>query len=246
MRLRLLMRRLTVSAPHMAVRSALPWPLRWAFLAIMAGFCGAIALWAFEFGKDIAGLDHGSKAQLQQVRAENEELRAQLDSLKEERNKAQSVANTADTVLTTEKVAQEKLVALNKKLELDNQRLRDELGFFEKLIPAADAGAGGVTIRGLQAELLKSGEVKWQVLVIQAVKNSVEFSGQLELTFTGLSGGKPWTGRLPGGTQAIKLKQYGRVDGVYQPPAQVMITGMTARVLDGQVVRATQTTKLSG
>ena len=37
------MRRLTVSAPRMAVRSALPWPFRWAMLAIVAGFCAAIA-----------------------------------------------------------------------------------------------------------------------------------------------------------------------------------------------------------
>mgnify|MGYP000735789456 CR=1 FL=1 len=55
MRLRLLFRRLTVSAPRMAVRSALPWPFRWAMLAIVLGFCAAIGLWAFEFGKEIAG-----------------------------------------------------------------------------------------------------------------------------------------------------------------------------------------------
>ena len=35
MRFRLLRRRLTVSAPRMAVRSALPWPLRWFLLALM-------------------------------------------------------------------------------------------------------------------------------------------------------------------------------------------------------------------
>jgi hypothetical protein len=58
MRFRLL-RRLTVSAPRMAVRSALPWPFRWACWPGRSGFCAAIALWAFEFGKDIAGLDHG-------------------------------------------------------------------------------------------------------------------------------------------------------------------------------------------
>jgi hypothetical protein len=57
MRFRLLRRRLTISAPRMAVRSALPWPFRWAMLAIVLGFCAAIGLWAFEFGKDIAGLE---------------------------------------------------------------------------------------------------------------------------------------------------------------------------------------------
>jgi hypothetical protein len=102
-----------------------------------------------------------------------------------------------------------------------------------------------MTIRGLQAEVLKSGEIKWQVLVIQAAKNPVEFNGRLELTFTGLVAGKPWSDSLPGGSQVIKFKQYGRVDGLYQLPAQVVVRSLTARVFDGQTVRAVQTVRLS-
>jgi hypothetical protein len=141
MRLRLLMRRLTVSAPRMAVRSALPWPIRWVLLALVAGFCAAIAVWAFEFGKDIAGLDQGSKQQLQQLQTELQGARAQLDLVMQERNKAQSIANTADTVLTTEKVAHQKLQEQNRLLEQENQRLKDDLGFFEQLIPTSSNGS---------------------------------------------------------------------------------------------------------
>ncbi|MDD2925258.1 MAG: hypothetical protein PHW99_08795 [Rhodoferax sp.] len=245
MRLRLLLRRLTVSAPRMAVRSALPWPFRWAMLAIVAGFCAAIALWAFEFGKEIAGLDRGAKEQLQQMRFENDTLRAQIETLTAERNKAQSVAHTADTVLTAEKVAQEKLVDMNRQLQADNQRLKDDLGFFEQLIPAAGANAGTLAIRGLQADVLPSGEIKWQVLVMQAAKNPPEFEGQLELTLAGLTNGKSWTGGPPGGALTIKVKQYGRIEGVFRPPAQVLVKSITAKVLQGQVVKATQTVKLS-
>ena len=54
----------------MSVRSAMPWPLRWAVAAIMLGFCGAIALWAFEFGRDIAGLENGGQAEMLQLRAQ--------------------------------------------------------------------------------------------------------------------------------------------------------------------------------
>ncbi len=244
MRLRLLMRRLTVSAPRMAVRSALPWPFRWAMLAIVAGFCAAIGLWAFEFGKNIAGLDSGTQEQLQQARTENAALRIQLEGVNAERNKAQSVANTVDTLLTTEKVAQEKLLDMNKQLAAENQRIKDELGFFEQLIPATGANAGQVAIRGLQVELLKSGELKWQVLVVQASKNPVEFDGQLEVSFSGVDNGKPWTGRDRNGTQAFKVKQYGRVEGLYQPPAQVVVKGITVRVLEGKTVRATQSAKI--
>lgn len=236
------MRRLTVSAPRMAVRSALPWPFRWAMLAIVAGFCAAIALWAFEFGKDIAGLDKGNKPQLQQVQLENDALRAQLSILKDEHNKAQFVANTADTLLTAEKVSQEKLMALNRQLEADNQRLKSDLGFFEQLIPAS--GTAGISIRGLQSELQKSGELKWQVLMIQAVRNPTEFKGQLEVTFTGFENGKPWAGKLPTGAQPVVVKQYGRLEGLYPVPINVVIKSVTVRVLEGQTVRAVQTLKL--
>jgi hypothetical protein len=236
------MRRLTVSAPRMAVRSALPWPFRWAMLAIVAGFCAAIALWAFEFGKDIAGLDKGNKAQLQQVRLDNEALRGQLATLKDEYHKAQSVANTADTLLTAEKVSQEKLAELNRQLDADNQRLKSDLGFFEQLIPAS--GAAGISIRGLQAELQKAGELKWQVLVIQAVKNPVEFKGELQLTFSGLESGKPWMVNMAAGTQPLVVKQYGRLEGLFLVPKNVVVKNVTAKVLEGQTVRAVQSLKL--
>lgn len=242
MRLRLLLRRLTVSAPRMAVRSALPWPFRWVILAIVFGFCAAIALWAFEFGKDIAGLERGSKEELQQARSQLEVLRAEVLNLKEERNKAQSIANTVDTLMTAEKVAQEKLAAQTRQLEADNQSLRDDLGFFEKLIPTA--GVQGIAIRGLQAEVRNEREIKWQVLVIQALKNPPEFSGRLELTFTGVLNGKPWAAALPGGAQAFKLKQYGRIEGVFELPPQAVIKGVTAKVLDGSVTKAVQSIKL--
>jgi len=130
MRLRLLLRRLTVSAPRMAVRSALPWPFRWVVLAIVFGFCAAIALWAFEFGKDIAGLERGSKEELQQARSQLEALRAEVLNLKEERNKAQSIANTVDTLMTSEKVAQEKLAAQAKPIDA-TERLDVEMAKVE-------------------------------------------------------------------------------------------------------------------
>jgi hypothetical protein len=82
------------------------------------------------------------------------------------------------------------------------------------------------------------------VLVIQANKNAPEFNGQLELTFVGVQNGKPWTANLPGGAQALKLKQYGRFDGIYELPAQATVKGVSAKILDGSVIKAVQTIKL--
>jgi len=128
MRLRLLRRRLTVSAPRMAVRSALPWPFRWAVLALVFGFSAALALWAFEFGKVIAGVDGAPSAQ-------TTSLRVALEKAQKERDEASAIANTSQTLLTAGSAAQEQLMAQNKLLEQEILSLRDDLGFFEKLIP---------------------------------------------------------------------------------------------------------------
>ena len=242
MRFRLLRRRLTISAPRMSVRSALPWPFRWAGLAIVLGFCAAIGLWAFEFGKDIAGLDGGAKDDLVRARAELAVLRDDLAGAKLAREKAQSIADTASTVLTAEKAAQEGLIVQNRLLESDNRKLKDELGFFEKLIPSA--GVQSIAVRGFQAEVLGGHQVKWQIMLMQALKNAPEFNGRLELSFAGVQNGKPWLATLPGGGQALKFRQYGRTEGVFELPAQTTVKTVSVRVLDGTAVMAAQSVKL--
>ena len=240
--MRLLFRRLTVSAPRMSVRSALPWPFRWIGAAVVLGFCAAIGLWAFEFGKEIAGIDDGRIQELTRLEREVADLQQQLTGMKEERDQALALANTSTTLMTAEKAAQERLTTLNKQLEVDNQRLRDDLGFFEKLIPTV--GTEALAIRGLQAEVQDGRQVKWQVLVIQPLKNAPEFNGRLELSFTGLQAGRPWSATLPQGPQPIKLRQYARAEGVFDLPPQTMVKGVSVKVMDGSVVKAVQSIKL--
>lgn len=236
MRFKLLRRRLTISAPRMKVRSAMPWPLRWAMAAIVLGFCGAIALWAFELGKGIAGLDTGAKEELLR-------LRADVVKLREERDQAQSILNTSGSLITAEKAAQSRMVAQIKALEAENRALRDDLGFFEKLIPAG--GNEGVAIRGLQAEVLPSGnQLKWQILVIQPVKNAPEFRGKLELSIAGTVDGRPWSTQLPGGATALNFKQYRRIEGMVDLPDRVVVKNVSAKVLEGNATRAIQTISL--
>jgi hypothetical protein len=207
----------------MAVRSAMPWPLRWAGVAIVLGFCAAITLWAFEFGKSIAGLDTNAKEELLR-------LRDDVAKLREERDKAQSVLNTSASLITAEKSAQGRLAAQIKALEAENRALRDDLGFFEKLIPSG--GGENVAIRGLQAEVLGDTQLKWQILVIQPVKNAPEFRGKLELNIAGTVNGKPWA------------MQYRRVEGMVDLPPLAVVKNVSAKVVEGAAIRAVQSIKL--
>ena len=235
MRFRLLRRRLTISAPRVAVRSALPWPLRWLVLAVFLGFCAAVSLWAFEWGRSLAGLDAGSRAELVRLRGELERLRA--DS-----QQAQTIANTSGSLLLAERSALEQLKLQLRQLESENRALREDLGFFEKLIPSSTSD--DVAIRSLQAEQQADATLRWQVLVMRPGKNASEYSGQLELVAAGTRDGKPWSQRFAGEAQAFKLRQHQRLEGIARLPPHAVVKTLTARILREGRVRASQTTEI--
>ena len=219
----------------MAVRSALPRPFRWLLGAVVLGFSGALALWAFEFGRDIAGVDRASKLELTQLRGEVQTLRTELFN-------AQSVANTSESLLTTERSAQEQLALRIRQLEADNELLRTDLGFFERLIPGA--GGDALSIRGLQAERVSDTQWRWQALMMQATKNAPDFKGSLEITFTGTLDGKSWSLAQSPAPQPVLIKGYLRLEGIVEVPQRAMVKNVTAKILQGNSVRSVQTFQL--
>jgi hypothetical protein len=238
MRWKLLRRRLSVSAPRVIVRSHLPWPLRWAILALMLGFSAALALWAFEFGREIAGLDRGAKQELARLQSE-------LDRVQTAYDRAQAVANSADSLIKAEHAAQERLAMQVKTLEQQNADLARDLGFFEKLLPAR-AGQG-LAVRGLQADMQVPGQLHYQLLVMQsqAARVATEFHGRYELNLAGTLEGHAWAWGVPGGPKQLTLRQYLRVEGVVDYPPTAQVRQLTVKVFDaGGALVATETTRL--
>lgn len=231
MRWRLIRRRLSISSPRMAVRSHLPWPLRWAVAALMLGFSAALALWAFEFGRNIAGLNQDGRKSGEQIA----QLHQQLDDAKRERDAAQAVANSADSLLKAERVTQQRLAEQVKSLETENLALKDDLGFFERLLPASGSG---LSVRGLQVETPVPGQLRFQLLIMQqGGRNQPEFKGRVELLLSGVRDGRPWADTAPHFTQPLAFKQYRRVEGQVALPANSVVKQVQVRVLDdaGQV-----------
>jgi hypothetical protein len=236
MRWKLLRRRLSVSAPRMTVRRQLPWPLRWAIAALVLGFSAALALWAFEFGKDIAGLDRDAKAELTRLRDEVGQLRSDSD-------KARSVADTSGSLLKAERTTLERLAQQVRQLENENLSLKADLGFFERLLPTN--GSDGLTIRGLQADLKSPGQLRYQLLVMQGGKIASEFAGHYDLTLIGMVDGHPWTLPAAGGAQALRVRQYARVEGLVVLPLNAVVKTVQVRITDASgAVRATQALRL--
>jgi hypothetical protein len=236
MRWKLLRRRLSVSAPRMIVRSHLPWPLRWAVAAVVLGFSAAIALWAFEFGTSIAGLDKDAKEELARLRDE-------VSGLKSEHTRARQIADTSESLLRAERAAQEKLAQQLRQLEAEKQALQADLGFFERLLPSTGEG---LQVRGLQAEIQNPGQLRYQMLVVQNGKVTTDFRGRYELTLTGTLDGKPFNQAMPGGPKPLQLRLYTRVEGRLDHPPAAVIKTVQVRVIDSQgAVRTTQSVKLA-
>lgn len=225
-----------MSAPRVIVTRHLPWPLRWAVIALVFGFSAAIGLWAFEFGKDIAGLDRDAKEELNRLRVEVQQLRI-------DRDKAQSIANSAESLLKAERAAQDRLARQLKELETDHLALKGDLGFFERMFPPT--GSNGLAVRALHAEPRGPGQLRYQMMVMQNGKAVAEFNGRYELTLGGTMDGRPWSQTMPGGHKPLQLKQYARVEGVLQFPAQAVVKTVQVKVTDDTGgVRATQTVRL--
>jgi hypothetical protein len=109
----------------MAVRSALPWPLRWFLLALMLGSpqhwrCGLLSL-----GAPLPGW--------MQEAEKNSHLRAEVQRLQDESQRHQALVDTSGSLLLAERTALEQLTARLRQAEAENRSLREDLGLFEKL-----------------------------------------------------------------------------------------------------------------
>lgn len=218
----------------MIVRSHLPWPLRWAVVALMLGFSAAIALWAFEFGKEIAGLDGNARAELARLRSDNARLAQELDA-------ARKVADTAESLVKSERAAQQRLAQQVHELAAEKQALQDDLGFFERLMPVSEQG---VQLRGFHVRAVAPGQVRYQILVMQSGREADvnPFSGRYELVLAGSLEGRPWQRALA--DRPLQFKQYARLEGTLEHPAELVLKSVQARVLDTQgTVRAAQTAR---
>lgn len=220
----------------MIVRSHLPWPLRWAVLALALGLCAALALWAFEFGKGLAGIDGHAPAEIASLRAE-------LEALRTERDKVASVANTAESLLRAERTTREQLATQLKLVEAENLRLKGDLGFFERLLPAASGE--DIAIRALQVEPREEGGIRLQVLLMRPGRQDSDFVGRMAVTLSGTLNGKPWTEEVELASAGIRLRQYARLDQVLRPAQGAMVKAVQVRISDDKgAVRATQSARI--
>ncbi len=127
-RLALILRRLRgrfgISAPQVAVRTHVPWRLRAFSIVVILAVLLVLAVWAFDFGRQIADFNQNEIHTMQSANAKLEEEVVRLRSL----------LAASENDLHIEKAAQKELTDKHRALMEENARLKEELAVMERLL----------------------------------------------------------------------------------------------------------------
>ena len=243
MKYKLWQRRLTISAPKMTIKRHLPWPLLALLWAIVLGGGVALAVWTYELGRNnLPTLQGDAGEQLA-------ELAGQVKKLSAENERLQTVSNASQNEVKIAQAAQAQLAAQVKNLEAENNRQKEDLAFFDSLLPT-NLGAPGITIQRFKAELAGPNQVRYRVLVMQGGGGTQQFAGNLQLSITVWQAGKSAIINFPESNSndlaryRLAFKYYQRVEGVLNLPEGATVKAVAVRVLDRGQVRAQQSVDL--
>lgn len=202
-----------------------------------------MSMWAYGLGRSIAGFNPNAVEEQLAV------FQEQVEKLKGERDQLSTTVNAAESQLNIERSAQKQLVMQVKGLESENIRLKEDLAFFESLLPA-DTGSQGVSIRRLKADIIAPNQLRYRLLIMQGGKGGHDFVGNLQLAVTVLQGGKSAMIVFPDGKASdadkfkLGFKHYQRVEGVLILPEGALMKAVQARILDRGQIRAQQSSNL--
>jgi len=221
-----------ISAPRMAVRAAVPWYWRWLGLIALSLAILLLSRAAYDFGKKFAGFDQSqaddevqrlgqSNAQLQQ---ETTRLRAQLMQ--------------AERQLQIERATYTDLVKQVKALTDENATVKEDLAFFQTLMPSSGRD-GGVAVNRFQVQNdALPDEYRYRLFLTQTGQRKQDFQGSLQFVVNLQQDSKKLVLTLPAENDKeargfkLNFRFYQRVDGTFRVAPGAVVKSMQVRVFE--------------
>jgi len=237
--------RFGISAPRMTVKTHVAWYWRVLGLVAVLSCSFALAAWIYDAGRRFAGFDRSEAEQ------ELSQLRERVGRLTQESTELRASVNASESKLQIERSAQTQLGHQVKTLEDENARLKEDLAFFENLIPGENRD-NALLINRFRAEPgALPGEYRYRLLLLQGGRRDKPFQGNLQLLVTLQQDGKDAIIALPeeGEAQAyrISFKYFQRVEGTFRVAPKAHVKMVQVRVFENgsAQVRAAQSFNLS-
>jgi hypothetical protein len=237
--------RFGISAPRMTVQTHVAWYWRMLGLVVILSSSFALAAWIYDAGRRFAGFDRG------EAELELAQLRESVGRLTLETAAMRASVNASGSKLQIERTAQTQLARQVKALEDENARLKEDLAFFENLIPGEQRDNTLLVNRFRVDPGALPGEFRYRLLLLQGGPRDKPFQGNLQLLVTLQENGKDAIITLPedGAAQAyrISFKYFQRVEGTFRVAPGALVKMVRVRIFEtgSTQVRATESFNLS-
>jgi cell division protein FtsL len=240
-----LLRKLSISTPEVSIRSRLPMPLRLLLLFLLLSLAAAAGVAIYEYGRGFGGPDR------RELTSEIEHLRSQLREAEADRSRLTATITSLEAQMKVERAAQQELAKQANQLESEANRLRDDLAFFESLLPTK-ANARGVVIRSFRMQSDGAPEaMRYRLLVQQAGKPERDFVGSVQMQVNIVREGRNFTLQVPDpavpeSRRALELsfRHYQRVEGTFALPDGATARSVVVRIISDGQTRVQQTFQL--
>ena len=224
----------------MIVRSHLPWPLRWAVVALMLGFSArdrAVGL----------RVRQGHRRPATAAQARNwPRCASKSRSCAPSARRRSSIANTADSLLKAETRRRTGWRSSCDQIEAENLALNATTSDSSSAC-CRPAPRGPVRSAACRPRLTATGQLRFQLLVMQPRRGSAEFNGRYEVSLAGTLDGKPWTSMRCRRPEAPAVATVRAVEGLRRSSAGGRGKNGAVKVIDasGAVRRPTAETARS-
>lgn len=221
-----------ISAPQVAVRAAMPWYLRWLGLVALALVIVLVARVTYDYGKQFAGFDQ-SAAEGELKRATEANAKTQQDTAALRGQLAQS-----ERALQMERATYADLVKQMKALSDENAALKEDLVFFQTLMPSGGKDGAVAVNRFLVQNDALPGEYRYRLLLTQTGQRNKDFVGRLQFLVNLQQDNKKIEMLLPAeGDEAEKayrlsFRFYQRVEGTFRVTPGAVVKSMQVRVYE--------------
>ncbi|MBI1942883.1 MAG: hypothetical protein HYS35_04385 [Betaproteobacteria bacterium] len=229
-----LRQRFGIAAPKVAVRTHVPWYLRWLGIAVLLAFSAALAAWMYDAGRRFAGFDRS------EVEQELALARGELAAARGELERLRALANASESRLSIERTAQQKLGQQMRGLEGENARLREELAIFESMLSSDTTHSAPLSVLRFKVEPdLIPGEYRYRVaLLASGPRRGRDFQGRLELVVSLTEAGRSAMITVPAPAESesaafrLNFKHFQRVEGRFRVNPKARVGGVQVRIYE--------------
>lgn len=206
-------------------------------LLLLLALGAVFAMLAYVFGR-------------QSMAAEGDKAREQAALLRQEVERLDGVLAAAESMRNIERATQEQLAEQVKALESENARLKEDLSFYERLLPAKP-GADGVAIRRFTAKAVPPNQLRYRLLILAS--NGIDkqgFAGKAQLIVTAIQKDRRLVIVFPQPDSpeeqhfSLRFRHYQRLEGMLNLPEDALLKSVQARILENGQIKAQQTVKL--